>query len=206
LWAPDQAELLDGALSCYAPSFASHGYTRHSGHGEVLGWYAAGWLWLPLMADKSGIQAWHRQQKLRHALDELDGRHGGESPLWLRWSHPGDVGALLASWSVYRRWWHRSGGAIDLVGVVDLTLKGQPHVHGYGYGERLNLEEHAEAWGRAGGYPFVYARAYRPGRGAPGAGGGSPIGAEARSYLVRKLRGYITAKQGSRRLRLRVER
>lgn len=210
---PVQGQLgVDGALSCYAPSFARRGEpelrSRYSVHGELLGFYAPGWLWLPGAADCEGIKAWHRQKRLRRVLEALDGRHRGEAPLWLRWSHPGDVVALVASWRTYRNWWRRYGGSIDLVGVVDRSPRNDvSHIHGYAYGERLELVRHAEAWGRAGGYPFVYARSFRIraaqpfGVGVPSADG---PGAEARSYLVRKLRGYITAKQGSRYLRLRV--
>jgi hypothetical protein len=183
-------------LSSYAPSFASHGdlvQCFEFGSGEQWFW-RQGWSWLLKAAENEGLHAWHRQKRLKRALSELDSRHPGEIPLWLRWSHPGTLEEMLRSWSTYRRWWRRQGAPIDLVGVVDRGLgEGRVwHIHGYGYGQRLDLPEHAEAWGRAGGYPFVRAREFRRGT------------EEARGYLVRRLRGYITRKEGSRYLRLRV--
>jgi hypothetical protein len=134
---------------------------------------------------------------MKAALDLLDGRHQGEKPLWLRWSHPGTLDEMLEAWHRYSNWWRRAGPAVDLLGVIDRGSGGQQvwHIHAYGYGPGIDLAEHAARWGRAGGYPFVKVERVQ----VAGAD-------DVRRYLLRRLRGYLTAKQGARRLSLHVRR
>jgi hypothetical protein len=190
-----QAESPSAPLSCYAQSF-ENGIWHATWAGEAEFSAAPGWLWLLGAGDAEGLKASHRKQRFANALKLLDGRHVGECPLWLRWSHPSEnVSDLLASWHRYSVWWRRvRPGAIDLVGAVDRGANGEQvwHIHGYGFGDSLQLAQHASAWGRSGGYPFVKARRLPGGSQGP------------KDYLLRKTRGYISAKQGARRLRLVV--
>lgn len=182
-------------MSCYAQSFEK-GLWEATWGGEPDWAAAPGWLWLLGAADLEGLKAWKRKGRMGAALDALDARHPGEAPLWLRWSHPSEKAEdLLATWHRYSAWWRARGIEIDMVAAVDRGSHGAQvwHIHGYGHGPDLQLGLHAAAWGRAGGYPFV--KAERLQRGSQ----------RARGYLLRKVRGYISAKQGARRLRLIVK-
>jgi hypothetical protein len=158
--------------------------------------FRSGWLWLIGAAEQEGLRAWHRKRRMRVALELLDGRHPNEKPLWLRWSHSGaTVEELLESWHRYSVWWRRSGPAIDLLGVTDRGSQGERiwHIHGYGYGPGIDIAEHAERWGRAGGFPFVKVER-------------AATTAELHKYVLAKLRGYLDRKTGCRRLSLKVRR
>lgn len=193
-------------LSCYAQSFENgDGLRTYLWDGEPEWSERDGWSWLRYAADLEGLKAWKRKKRLRQAIDELLARHPGEPALWLRWSHPSEnVSDVLRSWHRYCMWWRRKGAVVDLVAVVDRGPTGDRvwHIHAIGFGARLQLGAHAAAAGRAGFFPFVHARSIG------GVGSDPPRSADqlAREigYMLRKVKGYISAKEGARRLSLRV--
>lgn len=183
-------------MSCCAPITTGEQITlRLRGRDGLIRevWrYSIGWGWLLDGAEKQGQLGWKKRQRCGRAIDDLAASHRGEKALWLRFSAPSRP-ALLRSLNGWRHWRRDHGKKLDAVRVIDQGSSGERvwHVHVLGFGDRVDLEVEPMIVARFGGYGFIKAAAVEID--------------ERRGYMLRRLRGYIGAKEsGWRRLRVGV--
>lgn len=179
-------------LSRYAP-FTKAGYrivrSRSDGSiSEVQKWLI-GWGWLYVDAERSGSLAWQKRKRFAVAFDQLLARHPDERMMWLRFSAPtrADLVHAFHRWS---KWRSDHGKVTDGLRVVDQGTQGDHiwHYHVAAFGDAIDLVVEPEVFGHYGGFAFIKADWRSPDA--------------ARSYMVRRLRGYLTAKEGAwRRIR-----
>lgn len=181
-------------LSCYAPfTTAEIGTIRirdRDGLVREIWRWRIGWSWLLDEAERQGRLGGQKRKRLGAAVDAMVIRHPGERWLWLRISAPSRE-LLMRSLHHWRQFRKDHGLELDAVRVIDQGPDGEHvwHVHILGAGVAVDLAIEPLVIKQAGGYPFINAEWVDPG--------------SKRGYLLRRLRGYVGAKEsGWRRLRV----